>query len=81
MLLLETKLLHDKRFITPHRSYIVNMDYVENLSLEGITTITGTFIPVSRNIYKKVTQAYINYSFDDNELDSGTGETTAKVPF
>lgn len=60
----EAQLLPDKRFAKPHRSYIVNMDYIKNFSPEGITTTTGAFIPISRNIYKEVKQVYIDYSFD-----------------
>lgn len=59
----EAVLLLDKRFIKPHRSYIVNLDYIKNLSQDGFTTTTGLFIPVSRNVFKTVKQAYINYSF------------------
>ena len=64
---LEAQLLPDKRFVKPHRSYIVNMDCIKNLVPEGITTVTGAFIPISRNIYKEVKQAYIDYSFDGVE--------------
>jgi DNA-binding LytR/AlgR family response regulator len=59
----EAVLLPDKRFIKPHRSYIVNLDYVKNLSQESFTTISSMFIPVSRNVFKEVKQAYINYCF------------------
>lgn len=60
----EAQLLPDKRFVKPHRSYIVNMDYIKNFSPDGITTTSCAFIPISRNIYKEVKQTYINYSFD-----------------
>ena len=59
----EEVILHDKRFIKPHRSYIVNLDYVKNMSQEGFTTTNGSFIPISRTMFKEVKQAYINYSF------------------
>ena len=59
----EAVLLIDKRFIKPHRSYIVNLDYIKNLSQYGITTTGDQFIPVSRNTFKEVKQAYINYYF------------------
>jgi len=59
----EAILLLDKRFIKPHRSYIINLDYIKNLSQDGFTTTSDLFIPVSRNVYKEVKQAYINYSF------------------
>ncbi len=65
---IEAVLLKDKRFIKPHRSYIVNLDYVKNLSQDGFTTTSGLFIPVSRNAFKDVKQKYINYSFQAEDL-------------
>jgi len=59
----EAVLLIDKRFIKPHRSYIVNLDYIKNLSQDGFRTTSDQFIPVSRNAFKDAKQAYINYSF------------------
>jgi DNA-binding LytR/AlgR family response regulator len=59
----EMVLLTDKRFIKPHRSYIVNLDYIKNLSQYGFTMINNQLIPISRNTFKDVKQAYINYSF------------------
>ncbi len=60
---IEAFLLINKRFIKPHRSYIVNLDHIKNLSQDGLTMINDLFVPVSRNIFKEVKQAYINYSF------------------
>ncbi len=60
---IEADLLVDKRFIKPHRSYVVNLDYVKDLSHYGFTTTSGIFIPVSRNVLKNVKQAYISNSF------------------
>ncbi|WHH60765.1 LytTR family DNA-binding domain-containing protein [Petroclostridium sp. X23] len=59
----EAVLLKDKRFLKTHRSYIVNLDYIKNLSKDGLTTTSNLSIPVSRNAFKEVKQAYINYSF------------------
>lgn len=58
---IEAELLTDKRFVKPHRSYIVNMDCIKNFTPKGITTVTGALIPISRDVYKKVKQAYIDY--------------------
>ena len=63
----EAVLLADKRFIKPHRSYIINLDYIKNLSQNGIITTNEIFIPVSRNIFKEVKQTYINYSFQSGK--------------
>ncbi len=64
---MEAILLKDKRFIKPHRSYIVNLDYIKKLSPEGITTTSNLFIPVSRNAFKEVKEAYINHCFQTEE--------------
>ncbi|MBV7276145.1 response regulator transcription factor [Clostridium sp. PL3] len=66
---IETVLLINKHFIKPHRSYIVNLDYVKNLSQDGITTTNDVFIPISRNVYKNVKQAYINHSFHEEDQE------------
>jgi DNA-binding LytR/AlgR family response regulator len=58
---IEETLLKDKRFIKPHRSYIVNMDYVKTLTKDGFITISNQFVPVSRNVYKKVKQTFFEY--------------------
>ncbi len=60
---LEAALCGDRRFIKPHRSYLLNMDFIESISPEGICTTEGKLIPISRNVYKEIRQAYISYSF------------------
>jgi DNA-binding LytR/AlgR family response regulator len=62
----EVDLLTDKRFIKPHRSYIINLDYIKNLSQNGFTTTNNQLIPISRNVFKEVKQTYVNYSFQDD---------------
>jgi DNA-binding LytR/AlgR family response regulator len=63
---IEVDLLTDKRFIKPHRSYIVNLDYIKNLSMDGFKTTNNQLIPISRNVFKEVKQTYINYSFQED---------------
>ncbi|SHH28362.1 LytR/AlgR family response regulator transcription factor [Clostridium grantii] len=63
----EVVLLKDKRFIKPHRSYIVNLDYIKNLSQNGFTMTNNHLIPISRNAFKEAKQAYINYSFQQED--------------
>jgi len=64
---IEEILLTYKCFIKPHRSYIVNLDYIKNLSASGFTTTSNQLIPISRNIFKNVRQTYINYSFKEED--------------
>lgn len=64
---IEPLLLADKRFVKPHRSYIVNMDYIRGLSQQGITTLNSLCIPMSRNTLKEVKQSYLDYSFQKEQ--------------
>lgn len=64
---IESVLLSDNRFIKTHRSFIINLDYVKNLSPEGFTLTSDKLIPVSRKVYKEVKQAYINYCFQEDK--------------
>jgi len=61
---LENDLLWDKRFVKPHRSYIVNLDCVNRITDKDIITFSNKPIPISRELYKNIKQAYIDYSFD-----------------
>lgn len=61
---LENDLLGDKRFIKPHRSYIVNLDCVHRITNKDIITLSNKPIPISRELYKSIKQSYIDYSFD-----------------
>ncbi len=61
---LENDLLSDKRFIKPHRSYIVNMDYIHRFTDKDIITFSNSPVPISRELYKNIKQTYIDYSFD-----------------
>ena len=48
-------------FVQTHRSYVVNLDYVESLIKEGCLLEGGTLIPISRKSLKKVNQAFLDY--------------------
>lgn len=61
---LEMDLLSDKRFIKPHRSYIVNMNFIHRITNKDIITFSNKPVPISRELYKNVKQTYIGYSFD-----------------
>lgn len=58
-----TVLLADNRFIKPHRSYIVNLDYARSLSEDSFRMTDSACVPISRNVIKPTKQAYMNHSF------------------
>ena len=51
-------------FFAPHRAYIVNLEYVCGLTATELQTADGKRIPVSRKIYPKLKEAYMNLYFD-----------------
>lgn len=59
----ETQLVCREEFVKVHRSYIVNMGCIQELSSKELTTYAKQRIPTSRLLYGKVRQAYMEYLF------------------
>lgn len=55
-------------FLRPHRSYLVNMRYIKNLSYRGITLSCLTEIPIPRGKYNEVKDAYLEYAFQNRQV-------------
>ena len=56
---METKL--DERFVRCHQSYLVNMDYITGITVEGFTLIDKAFIPISQKKYWATKRKYLDY--------------------
>jgi len=52
-------------FIQIHRSYIVNMHQISEISAAGIRTFSGKNLPISRLLYPQVQQAYMKLLFSE----------------
>ena len=63
----EGLLLSRPEFMQVHRSYIVNMLQIAELSPSGLRTFSGKTVPVSRLLYSQLQKAYMNLLFDDRE--------------
>ena len=48
-------------FVQPHRSYVINLDYVERISMKEILLKNGVRIPISRAKYQLVKEKYMEY--------------------
>lgn len=48
-------------FYRPHRSYLINLDHVQNLSHQVITMACGGQIPLPRGKYHEVKDAYLKH--------------------
>lgn len=64
---LEEKLKMYGMFLKPHRSYLVNMDYIQSLTTQSIVMESGIEIPVPREKYTQIKQAYMTYVFQSRD--------------
>jgi len=48
-------------FIKTHRSYVVNLKYIEKITKNECQLINNIKVPLSRNSYKAVNEKFINY--------------------
>ena len=55
-------------FYRPHRSYLVNLDYVQNLSYRAITLACLAEIPIPRGKYNEVKAAFLDYAFQKGQV-------------
>lgn len=60
----EDPLLSRPSYVKAHRSYIVNLDQVSELTSSELITYSGHRIPVSRLLYQAVRKTYMEYLFE-----------------
>jgi len=65
-------LLQDRRFLRPHKSYVLNADKVVELRKTAFIMNHNIQVPVSRPKYAEVKNAYISY-ISDNHDEPGPG--------
>lgn len=53
--------LSDPRFIKPHASFAVNMDYVDSINSREFEMRSGALIPISKRVYGQIKQHYTDY--------------------
>ena len=63
----EGQLLQRPEFMRIHRSYIVNMMQIEELSSTGVHTFSGKDLPVSRLLYPQLQKDYMKLLFAERE--------------
>ncbi|MDD4496435.1 MAG: LytTR family DNA-binding domain-containing protein [Eubacteriales bacterium] len=57
-------LLKFKCFIKPHRSFIVNMKYVDTIENHQMTLQTLSTIPIAQGKVREIKQQYLNYQME-----------------
>ena len=60
---LEEKLSGYSMFLKTHRSFLINMDYIQTLSTHSIIMECGMKVPVPREKYAQIKQVYMEYIF------------------
>lgn len=67
----EERLLDRPEFLKTHRSYIVNLDYIQSIKAACVETKNGHQIPISRQRRSRVQDAYVR--FLDREVTGALG--------
>lgn len=65
----EDRLLCRGSFLKVHRSYLINMEYIQALNARDVTMLTGQIVPVSRLVYSQVKEAYLQFLFAEKGVE------------
>jgi len=65
----EDKLLYKDNFKKIHRSFIVNMEYIQTLNSRDLITYSRNTLPISRLLYNEVKEAYIRFLFKEKGVE------------
>lgn len=55
-------------FLRPHRSFLVNMEYIQNISYKTITLDSLTEIPIPHGKCSEIKRRYLTYEFRNKEV-------------
>ena len=55
-------------FLRPHRSYLIHLGYVRNISYRAVTMSSLTEIPVPRGKYNEIKDAFLAYAFQNGQV-------------
>lgn len=57
------KLMPYENFLRPHRSFVVNMEYIQRISYKAVTMDDLTEIPIPHGKYSEIKKRYLEYAF------------------
>lgn len=55
-------------FLRPHRSFLVNMDYIQNISYRAIKLISLAEIPIPHGKCSEIKNKYLKYAFNRKQV-------------
>ena len=56
-------------FLRPHRSYLINLDYVQSISYRTVTMSSLAEIPLPRGKYNELKDAFLAHAFHNGQVD------------
>ncbi|MDR2897912.1 MAG: LytTR family transcriptional regulator, partial [Spirochaetaceae bacterium] len=59
-------LIADERFIRPHTSFAVNMDYIKSMHRDSLIMKTGEKLPITNRALSGIKETYLQYFFGSN---------------
>lgn len=57
-----------KNFVRPHRSFLVNMEYIQNISYKVIIMESLAKIPIPHGKYSEIKNMYLEYMFGKKQM-------------
>lgn len=57
-----------KKFLRPHRSFLVNMEYIQSISYKMIRMDSHAEIPIPHGKCSEIKNAYLEYAFNRNQV-------------
>lgn len=58
-------------FIQPHRSYVVNMHYIEHIMKRNLILTNGEHIPIPKNNYERISKLFFDFAFSNSFEEGG----------
>lgn len=55
-------------FLRPHRSFLINMEYIASIAVRSITMQDGAEVPVPHGKYSELKNRYLSYIFDRKKV-------------
>ena len=65
---LSGQLMQFEQFLRPHRSYLINMEYIQNISSKMITLTCLAQIPIPHGKYSEIKDMYLEYAFNRKQV-------------
>ena len=61
------QLMQYSNFLRPHRSFLVNMEYIQNISSRSIKMVNDAVIPIPHGKCSEIKNTYMEYAFNGEQ--------------